>query len=280
MPLEFAYRPLSGSSLDSPSAPPADDKEEEYVECKHCTARNQARRNHWIAHATSSIVIISLLILLIRSYDGALIAARCWDMHNYYSPVNEALNTQPYITVRLNGSLWYESPFKGPPTPAVEESWHSIMQYGMIAVSASDYEKVNHSTRTAVQFPEEAGGGYMVTTVGTHQLHCLHFLWQDHHRTYFPDVLRKVQDVPELYERHFEHCVDYIRQSIMCNFDTGLVTYDWVLEHQNPTPNSNAMHKCVNWDAAQEWLRDRAVEIPEGFQWKQPEGQESLPWNP
>jgi hypothetical protein len=42
------------------------------------------------------------------------------------------------------------------------------MEYGMVAVSASDYERINHSVRTAVQFPVEAGGDYMATTVGTH----------------------------------------------------------------------------------------------------------------
>lgn len=164
--------------------------------------------------------------------------------------------TRPYIITRFNGSLWYDSPFKGPPTPAVEEAWHAIMQYGTIAVTASDYERSGRSVRTAVRFPfpvegsgadeGDSGGGYLATTVGTHQLHCLHFLWQDHHRGYFPDVLRKVREVPELYERHYEHCVNYIRQGVMCAFDTGLVTYDWVRKHPNPTPNSNALHKCVN----------------------------------
>ncbi|KAF2823559.1 hypothetical protein CC86DRAFT_299218, partial [Ophiobolus disseminans] len=172
------------------------------------------------------------------------------------------------------------SPFKGPPTPAVEEAWQALMEYGMIAVSASDYKRVNHSIRTAVKFPAEAGGGYMTTTVGTHQIHCLHYIWQDHHRDYFPEVTRKIKDIPEMYERHYEHCVDYIRQSIMCQFDTGLVTYDWVLDHQQPTPNSNAIHKCVDWDALQNWLRERAVDIPEGFKWQQPKDQESLSWNP
>lgn len=90
MPLRFAYRPLSGSSLDSPSAASADDKEEGYVECKHCTTRNRTRRNHWIAHTVSLVAIIILSILLIRSYDGALIAARCWDMHNYYCKYPES----------------------------------------------------------------------------------------------------------------------------------------------------------------------------------------------
>lgn len=196
------------------------------------------------------------------------------------APVNAPLARRPYLTTRFNGSLWYESPFKGPPTPSVEEAWRSVMQYGVIAVTADDYERTRHSLRTAVQFPAEAGGGYLATTVGTHQLHCLHFLWKDHHREYFPDLVGTAREVPDLYERHFEHCVDYIRQSIMCHFDTGLVTYDWVRKHQNPTPNANAMHKCVDWDAVQHWLRERAVEMPDGFKWKQPEGQESLPWNP
>jgi hypothetical protein len=120
----------------------------------------------------------------------------------------------------------------------------------------------------------------VAATVGTHQLHCLHYIWQDHHSAAFPEVQRKMAEIPEMYERHYEHCVDYIRQSLMCHFDLGLVTYDWVLEHPNPTPNSNAMHKCANWEKAQEWLKGRAVEVPDGFVWSQPPGQESLEWNP
>lgn len=272
-------------------------KGEESSEMTSRFLKNRTERWHWIVHAGSLATVVSLSLLLIYSYDSARVAASCWRHHNYYcqlvptlnhmkdpdapsAPVNTALDRYQYITTQFNGSLWYDSPFKGPPSPAVDEAWHSIMRYGMIAVTASDYRRVNHSTRTAVSFPDEAGGGYMATTVGTHQLHCLHYLWQDHHRTYYPDVVRKINDVPELYERHYEHCVDYIRQSLMCNFDVGLVTYDWVLQHQNPTPNSNAMHKCVDWNVAQTWLKNRAVEIPDGFVWKQPDGQESLAWNP
>ncbi|EQL00067.1 hypothetical protein G6O67_006645 [Ophiocordyceps sinensis] len=235
---------------------------------------NTTNRWHWAAHAGSAVALVSLLVLLLSSNE------RCWDRYNYYSPVNAALSRRPFVTTRFNGSLWHESPFKGPPTPAVEAAWHSAMRYGMISVTAADYERTGHSVRTAVQFPPEAGGGYMATTVGTHQLHCLHYVWKDHHRAYFPDMVRTAREVPDLYERHYEHCVDYIRQSVMCHFDPGLVTYDWVRRHQSPTPNANAMHKCVDWDAVQRWLRDRAVEVPDGFAWRQPEGGESLPWNP
>lgn len=57
-------------------------------------------------------------------------------------PTNPRLKTRPYLLiaplleaiddeyrdVRFKYSLWYQSPFKGPPTPQVEEAWHSIMQ--------------------------------------------------------------------------------------------------------------------------------------------------------
>lgn len=186
----------------------------------------------------------------------------------------------PYIETRFNGSLWHPSPFKGPPSPDTKAAWHSVMEYGMIGVEASEIEAVGHNLSTASHFPEAVGGGYIAVAVGTHQLHCLHYIWQDHHQSYFKEVQQKIKDIPEMYERHYEHCVDYIRQSLMCNFDATLVTYDWVLDHQNPTPNSNAMHKCVDWDGVQDWLKGRVVEVPEGFIWSQPEGQESLPWNP
>jgi hypothetical protein len=85
MPLKFAYSSLSGGSLDSPSASITNDKEEDYVECKHCDIHSQARRHHWKFHALSLITISSLLVVLLtQGHDDKRIAARCWDMYNYY----------------------------------------------------------------------------------------------------------------------------------------------------------------------------------------------------
>lgn len=168
------------------------------------------------------------------------------------------------------------------------------MEYGMIAVSATDLERAQRleDLDTAAAFPvsekdkdkkedEREEKKYIAVAVGTHQLHCLHYLWQDHHAAFFPNTTqRKQKEVPELYERHYEHCVDYIRQTIMCNFDTSLLSYDWVREHQTPTPNSNVMHRCVDWGVVQGWFRERAVKIPDGFVWSKPEGQASLDSNP
>ena len=149
----------------------------------------------------------------------------------------------------------------------------------MIAVTAGDILRIGHNL-SAAQFPPVSGGGYIASTVGTHQLHCLHSIWQDHYRDSLPDVQQKIADIPDLYELHYEHCIDYIRQSMMCNFDTGIVPYNWVLNRNTPTPDANTMHKCVNWDKLQGWLQSRVVQMPDSFVWRQPEDAVSLEWNP
>lgn len=66
-------------------------------------------------------------------------------------------------------------------------------------------------------------------------------------------------------KRYYEHCVDYIRQYLMCKFHTTIIPMNWVRTHPNPTPNGNTFHKCVDWDSLQDWLKHRAVKMPDGF---------------
>ncbi|KAK8128699.1 hypothetical protein PG984_009807 [Apiospora sp. TS-2023a] len=232
---------------------------------------------HWFVHGINAAAIAGLVIALSLATRTSQIG--CWNKFNYYSPVNDAVAPHAYVHRLFNGSLWYQSPWKGPPTEEVEKAWYDIMKYGMISVSKEDIENVHHPDWSA-KFPPQAGGGYIAATIGSHQLHCLHYIWQDHYMDYFPKTQDKKQRVPEMYERHYEHCVDYIRQSLMCQFDTGIIPYNWVLDHENPTPNANTHHTCVDWDALQEWLAQRTVEVPDGFRWTQPEDAISMGWNP
>ncbi|KAL8701607.1 MAG: hypothetical protein Q9201_004815 [Fulgogasparrea decipioides] len=185
---------------------------------------------------------------------------------HHEAPVLEGLDPE-YKDIQFKYSLWYQSPFKGPPTPEVESAWYDIMKYGLISVTAEDIIRIGHNL-TAVQYPDSVGGGYLATAMGTHALHCLHYIWQDHYIDVLPDVQAQKANITEMYGRHYEHCVDYIRQSLMCKFDTTIMPFNWVLDHQNPTPNGNTIHKCINWDHMQDWLKSRAVKMPLGFVWR------------
>ncbi|MCJ1268850.1 hypothetical protein MMC22_008738 [Lobaria immixta] len=194
------------------------------------------------------------------------------------APLLEAVD-EDYQKVRFKYSLWYKSPYKGPPTPQVHQAWQELMQYGQISVTADDILRIGHNL-TSVQYPASAGGGYLATAMGTHAIHCLHYIWQDHYIGISPEVQSTKDSIPEMYELHYEHCVDYIRQYLMCKFDTTIMPFNWVRNHQNPTPNGNTIHKCVNWDSLQKWLKNRAVPVPEGFEWHQPADAITLDRNP
>lgn len=53
-----------------------------------------------------------------------------------------------------------------------------------------------------------------------------------------------------------DHCVDYLRQFIMCASDVTPVTSNWVLTHHTPHPDFNTMHKCRNFDKLLEWVEE------------------------
>ena len=46
----------------------------------------------------------------------------------------------------------------------------------------------------------------------------------------------------------------------MCNADVGVITYSWVKNHYQPHPNFNVQHKCRNWDAVLEWVKEHQLD--------------------
>jgi Mycotoxin biosynthesis protein UstYa len=102
---------------------------------------------------------------------------------------------------------------------------------------------------------------------GSHHLHCLHAIWKDHHISKFPEDLKEKADMPHIHELHFEHCVDMIRQQLMCNFDTGLITFRWVEGLDIPYPDFNTEHKCTNYDAIRDWSTTHEAMVPTNWTW-------------
>lgn len=93
-------------------------------------------------------------------------------------------------TVRFNGSLFFQSPYKGPITPEVTKAWDEI-EYcndsfshlstlqlltispdGLYGLSPETVRKMG-SSEDSVRFPPEYGGGYMAFLEVFHHIHCV-----------------------------------------------------------------------------------------------------------
>lgn len=101
----------------------------------------------------------------------------------------------------------------------------------------------------------------MAQVEAVHQIHCLHFIWRDHHLAFFPEDKAKKDRAPEYYEAHYEHCVDALKQRLMCTADPGMVTFRWVEGHRGPEPDFNTDHKCRDYESLLEWNRDNAASV-------------------
>ena len=61
------------------------------------------------------------------------------------------------------------------------------------------------------------------------------------------------------------HCLDILRQQLMCTVDVGVLGQVWFQPNENKPPGAfvdfNTMHKCRNFDAIRNWAEKH--QLPE-----------------
>ena len=50
-----------------------------------------------------------------------------------------------------------------------------------------------------------------------------------------------------------DHCIEMLRQFVMCHADVGIVTSHWVEGRSRPYPDFSTAHRCRNFDVIHEW---------------------------
>jgi hypothetical protein len=59
---------------------------------------------------------------------------------------------------------------------------------------------------------------------------------------------------------HITHCLDILRQQLMCTVDTGVLGQVWVYPgHPEPFVDFNTKHTCKNFDAIRAWAEVRQL---------------------
>ena len=58
-----------------------------------------------------------------------------------------------------------------------------------------------------------------------------------------------------------DHCLDTLRESIMCHADISLLTMRWGKTQPIPLANFSAPHECINWQSLDEWSQGRSVDV-------------------
>ncbi|KAK1993874.1 hypothetical protein LX36DRAFT_585434, partial [Colletotrichum falcatum] len=163
------------------------------------------------------------------------------------APANEAI---AYERLSFQNSLDDQNAFKGQPRDELHRAWHSLLQYSNIRIQEADLLRIN---RTSVPLNDDKGG-FLATLDVFHQIHCLNVIREQVYREFYPDKHSKEKQL-----EHVDHCIDMIRQVLMCHGDLSVQTYTWIDDYRWPWPNFQIEHMCRKWDLVMDWAEHHYI---------------------
>ncbi|KAL0931139.1 uncharacterized protein CTRU02_213874 [Colletotrichum truncatum] len=206
-------------------------------------------------------------------YRGCVLSAKCMFFITYvllaYSVFtakgsglcvlgNEAIFDDPpvvYESVRFQRAGFHDhrhytnTQYEGPPNHQNEAAWDRLLSAGVVAISEQESSRITNGTASAVGNPKK----HIVELEMFHQFHCLKWLRdQFWHLNAVVTASHEFDDFPQRVN-HTDHCIDYLRQVIMCHGDITPITFEWIPEIDGYIAHHSTEHMCRNFDTIFDW---------------------------
>ncbi|KAM7223007.1 protein of unknown function (DUF3328) domain containing protein [Rhypophila decipiens] len=226
------------------------------------TAQLTKLKVHYLLNVVLTLMVLFLTAIIFVREHGAAPFSQCSpECNNYYSPALEATWTGSHVVRPVVTKNTPVSPFNHGTMEDMDSNWTSLLRVGFMGLTDEELEKVGAPTNS-VRLPAESGGGYMAYLASHHHLHCLYLL----HQSLYPDWYETRSEVwnmsARLRQSHWDHCVDELRDYVMCHADSTVVTYEWMEGVKSPLPQQGNARVCANWDGHFQWQLDRQVPAP------------------
>ena len=59
---------------------------------------------------------------------------------------------------------------------------------------------------------------------------------------------------------HIDHCIDSVRQSLMCSADITPLPFQWVEQDERAKEVARVLHTCRAFDPIREWAKNNKVQ--------------------
>ncbi|KZS89689.1 hypothetical protein SISNIDRAFT_224893 [Sistotremastrum niveocremeum HHB9708] len=172
-----------------------------------------------------------------------------------YSPAQSALRYErkTFDKVGIRG------PYHNPPSDEKDALWESLYHVGVSWITKDEAALLPNWTEPLPG--HEKDEHYLINLDVFHQLHCLNFI----RKALNPERYGPAGLGPPLYKDdptpfdHTDHCVNIIRENIMCNADITPNVWQWNEERQVIFPHFDTIRTCRNFDAIYDWAKEREV---------------------
>ncbi|KAI8960875.1 hypothetical protein F5Y11DRAFT_349076 [Daldinia sp. FL1419] len=223
----------------------------------------------------NTILLVSLIaVVSLPRQEKECSERQCAAKTSYYSPLlEEDSGAIEYETHRFQGALEHQSIYKGTPNKALDAAWDELVHTNNSGVDGEVIDRIGKS-RISVKYPESQGGKYNIGIEVFHHLHCLNIIRQYTYRDYYNRSENRplsFTDSEPIIRSHIDHCIEMLRQVLICHGDVGIVTYNWV-HPWGLYPDFSTNHKCRKLDNIVAWADKNALPVDD------PEPDENTVW--
>ncbi|KAF2144307.1 uncharacterized protein K452DRAFT_223373, partial [Aplosporella prunicola CBS 121167] len=149
------------------------------------------------------------------------------------------------------------------PSDEVSKAWKSLYRT-TLTVPRSQAALLPNKT---IPVNHDADAKYIIGLNAMHDLHCLDKIRRGLNYFYYKQWNSSVTpcNTPidqldhdhaphgQLHLSHFSHCIDMIRQSLMCHADITPMVWQWSEEDKRVKLHVEVEHECRNFDAIRDW---------------------------
>lgn len=239
--------------------------EDRHVPCSKCLEGSRKQRwwsrpLAWKLMASTHIFISIFLVAAILKTLSLIqeMSPPTQSCHTFLSPTDDQLfdGALSFSTSQPGADAWKNGIFCGASSRNSNAAWDRLQQVRGVAVASEEASRVNLPVTGL-----SAGNGTIATLLGVqHNLHCIRFVRQVLHPSYYyPN-----QTVTEREERitHAGHCLEALRQSVMCTPDLTPRSVLWEDdEKSNIAVNPSVKLECLDWSTLVDWMRGRMYNL-------------------
>ncbi|KAF7345275.1 hypothetical protein MSAN_01904200 [Mycena sanguinolenta] len=217
----------------------------------------------WIIHyglavllVIETVALVVLVAVLLRRPSQADGAMPLEVQKVLYSPALSAVENEVKVYhLGFPGDL---SPFQIPSSPELDLMWSDLYNYGVSRITKEEAARLPNKTHAIPGDP----GHYIAELDVFHNIHCLNKVRMALDPDCYPDWRISTsnnyiptQDATE----HISHCIDWLRQSIMCHVDTSVIVWQWDSQANESRVKGNVAHTCRKFDKITEWAKERVL---------------------
>ncbi|CAJ2509895.1 Uu.00g057950.m01.CDS01 [Anthostomella pinea] len=210
----------------------------------------------WLGHAVLLSTSLTLFALSFCANTAKMSDSAYTQRYSAWSPAASAVK---YETQHFDLPAVAEGPFMGKGDD-VDAKWDYISDIGDTMISREEMLNLglNPDISLAITDPE-GKPGYRVAVEVFHQLHCLNLLRQNLYKDYYAPMGGDTAAPHHDLEGHLDHCIEALRQFVMCQGDVGVFSFNYPFGDGDPWPDYSTPHTCRNFESIRQWAVDHTI---------------------